>query len=252
MFRLMMVTVWLAALAIAQGPLGYETKRIEKKSAGCVVSFEYPEITSAASPQVRDRINAGVLGVMMRSSGWPAPDSGARSLDAYVKMSFEGCAQFHNWAKGTVADRELYEHKIIEVFRSSPPVFSLQCVADEDGGGVHPFGTTFYVNFYSGTGKSVKLADVLQPGALPRLRSIAELQFRKDHKLSVTESLSNTGFSFPGDAFQLNDNYGIGEKALVFVFNTYEIAAGAMGETRIEIPYADMSHLLKPGSGLVP
>ena len=66
MLRLITVTVWLAALAVAQGPLRYETRRIEKNSPGCVVSFEYPEIISAASPEVRDRINAGILGVLLR------------------------------------------------------------------------------------------------------------------------------------------------------------------------------------------
>ena len=52
------------------------------------------------------------------------------------------------------------------------------------------------------------------------------------------------------DRFKLNDNYGIGDKALVFHFNTYEIAAGAMGPTEIKIPYTDMRQLLKPDSGL--
>src|SRR6266436_3918434 len=51
MLGLITVTVWLAALAVAQGPLRYETRRIEKNSPGCVVSFEYPEIISAASSE---------------------------------------------------------------------------------------------------------------------------------------------------------------------------------------------------------
>jgi hypothetical protein len=93
---------------------------------------------------------------------------------------------------------------------------------------------------------------MLRPGALARLAFLAEMNFRKDHKLSATESLSESGFNFPGDTFKLNDNYAIGDKALIFLFNTYEIAAGAMGETEVKIPYADMRDLLKPGFGLLP
>jgi hypothetical protein len=86
---------------------------------------------------------------------------------------------------------------------------------------------------------------------LPQLTSLSESHFRKEHKLSPTENLSESSFNFPGDQFTLNDNYGIGDNVLVFHFNTYEIGPGAMGDTEIEIRYAEMRHLLKPGSGLL-
>jgi hypothetical protein len=249
MLRMITVTVWLTALAAAQGPLRYETRRIEKKAPRCLVSFEYPEIISAASPEVRDRINAEILGVLLRRSDWPASDSGVRSLDAYAKMFVEYCEKYHA-GRNELENRPLYERKTVKFFRATPPVFSFQCVADAEAGGVHPFGTTFYVNFQSKTGKPVNLIDILKPDALARLASLAESHFREDHKLSATESLSETGFNFPSDRFKLNDNYGIGDKALVFQFKTYEIGPGAMGATEIEIPYTGMRHLMKPGSGL--
>jgi hypothetical protein len=131
---------------------------MEKKTAGCFVSFEYPEITSAGSPEVRDRINAGIVRVLLRRSDWPASDSGVWSLDAYVKMFLKSCEPSKNGSRQS-EDRALYERKTVKFFRSTPPVFSLQCVARADAGGVHPFGTTLYVNFESKTGKPVKLID---------------------------------------------------------------------------------------------
>jgi len=247
MLRLITVTVWLAALAVAQGPLRYETRQIEKKTPGCVVSFEYPEIISAASPQVRDRINAGILGVLLRRIDWPASDSGVRSVDEYAETFLKNCDQFHN---ERIGNRAIYERKTVRFFRSTPPVFSFQCVANADAGGAHPLGTTFFVNFESKTGKPVKLIDTFKPGTLARLTSLVESHFREDHKLSATESLSEAAFNFPNDRFKLNDNYGFGDKAMVFHFNTYEIAAGAIGDTEIAIPYTDMRDLLKSGSGL--
>jgi hypothetical protein len=82
MLRLIVLSVSIVYLGVAQGPLRFELKRFEKKTTGCVITFEYPEIISAASPQARDRINAGILRVLLRASDWPAADSGARSLDA--------------------------------------------------------------------------------------------------------------------------------------------------------------------------
>jgi len=249
MLRPIGVAVWVAALAFAQAPLPYEIRHVEKKSSGCFVSFDYPEITSAAPPEVRDRINAGILEVLLRRSDWPASDSGIRSLDEYANTFVRYCKQVHAGSQ-EFKNRDLYERKTVRFFRFRPPIFSFQCVADADGGGVHPFGTNFYLNFDSQTGRPVKLTGILRSGALTKLESRAESHFRADRKLSATESLSEAGFNFPGDRFKLNDNYGFGDKALVFHFNTYEIAAGAMGDMEIEIPYGDISDLLKSGLNL--
>lgn len=241
MLRLIVLTVSMAHLGVAQGPLRFELKRVEKKTTACLITFEYPEIISAASPQARDRINAGILRVLLRRSDWPGVDSGFRSLDAYANAFLDHCAQFQSRPEA----RELYEHKRVTIFRYTPPILSFRCDADEDAGGVHPFGTTFLINFESSTGKTVLLADLLREGALPKLESVAEAKFRRDHNLSSTESLSEQSYNFPGDRFRLNDNFGIGERELVFLFNTYEIGPGAMGATEITIPYP-LRDLIKP------
>jgi Protein of unknown function (DUF3298) len=228
-----------ASLAGAQGPLRFELKRIEKKTERCVVTFEYPEVISAASLQARDGINAGILRVLLRRTDWPAADSGFHSLDAYAGDFMKYCAEFQNGP----APRQLYEHKRVTIFRYTPPVLSFKIEAQEDGGGVHPFGTTFFVNFERSTGKTIGITDLLRAGALPKLEAIAEANFRHTYKLSATESLA--GYSFPDDRLRLNDNFGIGEKQLVFLFNTYEIGPGAMDVTEIRIPYQDISNLLK-------
>jgi hypothetical protein len=241
-FRLIVLTVSMVCLGGAQGPLRLEIKRIEKKSADCHVSFEYPEIISAPSPQVRDRINAGILRLLLRETSGPASESGVRSLDAYANVFLERCAEFQKRPEA----RGLYERKRVSSLRNTPPVLSFRVDADEDGGGVHPFGTTVFVNFESATGKTIGLADFLKEGALAKLESIAEANFRKEQKLSSSDRLSESGYSFPGDRFRLNDNFGIGERELVFLFNTYEIGPGAMGATTITIFNQQIRELLKP------
>jgi hypothetical protein len=232
MLRLIVLTVSIVYSGIAQGPLRFELKRVEKKTTACVITFEYPEIISAESPQARDRMNAGILRILLRQSSWPAPDSGFRSLDAYANAFLGECAAFQKRPEA----RELYEHKAVTIFRYTPPILSFRCDADEDGGGVHPFGTTLFVNFESSTGKTVTLTDLLREGALAKFESVAEAKFLRDYKLSPTESLSEHGFGFPGDRFKVNNNFGVGEREVVFLFNTYEIGPGAMGPTELTIP----------------
>jgi hypothetical protein len=242
MFRLLLLAVSMTSLGIAQGRLRFEVKQVTKETRACVTNFEYPEIISAASPEVRDRINAGILRVLLRRSDWPGSDSGFRSLDEYANGFLKECEDFQSRPE----HRELYEYKMVTIFRYTPPILSFRCDASEDGGGVHPFGTTFFVNFESSTGKPVVITDLLKEAALPKLTSIAETIFRRDHKLSSTESLSEQGYGFPDNRFRLNDNFGIGEKELVFLFNTYEIGAGAMPPTEIAIYNVFLRGLLKP------
>jgi hypothetical protein len=242
MLRLILLIVSFVSLTVAQGPLRFELKRVEKKTKGCVITFEYPEIISAASPQVRDRINDGILRVLLRRSDWPGSDSGFRSLDVYANAFLKECADFQ---RGPGA-RELYRHKFVTIFRYAPPFLSFKCDADEDGGGVHPFGTIFFVNFESSTGKTVVITDLLREGALAKLESVAEANFRRHNKLSSTESLSKQSYTFPDDRFRLNDNFGIGEKKLIFLFNPYEIGPGALAATEIRIAYPLIRDLLKP------
>jgi hypothetical protein len=67
----------------------------------------------------------------------------------------------------------------------------------------------------------------------------------------ITRSFSSacgriTGAAKNGDRFRLNKNFGIGERELVFLFNTYEIGPGAMGATEIRMPYQQIHNLFKP------
>jgi hypothetical protein len=121
------------------------------------------------------------------------------------------------------------------------------CYAETFMGGVHPDHNAQYLNFDSATAEPVKLSSILKDGSMAKLTAIAETHFRKEQKLGATGALE--GFTFPHGRFELNDNYGIGEDRLVFLFNRYEIAPYYMGEVRVEIPYDEIGGLLRPGLG---
>jgi len=79
--RLIVLVGSIASLADAQGPLRFELKQLERKTPNCVITIEYPEIVSAATPQARDRINAGIRRVLLQHTEWPERDSGLPSVD---------------------------------------------------------------------------------------------------------------------------------------------------------------------------
>jgi Protein of unknown function (DUF3298) len=244
--RLIAIAISSVCLAFGQGPLRFELKRFEKKTTSCHVILEYPEITSAASPEARDRINAGILKLLLRQNSWPASDSGSRSLEGYVSSFLNECAAEQDRPE----HHPLYMRKFVTIFRYTPPILSFKCEADEDSGGAHPFGTILFINFETSTGQTIALPDVLKEGAFPKLQSLAEGIFRRENKLSPRESLSEHDYTFPEDRFKLNDNFGFGENALVFLFNTYEIGPGAMPGTQVTIDYPFLRELLKPGLDL--
>jgi hypothetical protein len=94
LLRFMVLMVFATSAGIAQTPLRFELKRVEKQTLACRTTFEYPEIISAASPEARDRMNAGILRLLLRQSGWPDDDSGFRSLEAYANAFLQDCARF--------------------------------------------------------------------------------------------------------------------------------------------------------------
>jgi Tol biopolymer transport system component len=137
----------------------------------------------------------------------------------------------------------------VKVLRATT-VFSVECTWEDFSGQAHPFFETHYLNLDAATGGNVPLTSILKDGSMARLMAIAETHFRKERKLSPADDLAQQGFNFPNNRFQLNDNYGVRETALVFFFNPYEVASHAMGWTRIEIPYDEIRYLLRPGLGI--
>jgi len=82
----------------------------------------------------------------------------------------------------------------------------------------------------------IKLSDLLKEGTFGKIEAIAEASFRRDHNLSPKESLSEESFNFPEDHFRLNDNFGLGQRDLVFLFNTYEIGPVQWARPKYEYP----------------
>ena len=73
----------------------------------------------------------------------------------------------------------------------------------------------------------------------------AEKEFRKVRELSDTASFISHGFEFEDDRFSLTENYGFAPEGIVFVYNSYDVAAYAIGPTQIIVPYEGLREWLK-------
>jgi len=123
------------------------------------------------------------------------------------------------------------------------------CVSEWSGtGGAHGNLQRNILNFDADTGQRVTQSSILSEGSQTRWIEIAEIHFRQARKLTSAADLREEGLNFPGNRFQPNDRYAIGENPLTFFFVDYEIAPHSMGATNGEMPGAEIRDLLRPDS----
>jgi Protein of unknown function (DUF3298) len=232
---------------MAAEPLRVENQHIDRKLPGCGdptdgcahVELTYVEVAGGTAA-AHQRINAAIVAFVTQSKDRKATP--ASFAQGYID----------DYADDLKDDPSTPPESLtvsVKVLRNAAPVFSLGCSQLSAGGGGHQLSDMRYLNFDPLTGEPIKLVSILKEGALARLTAIAEVHFRKERDLAATATLGDAGFNFPS-GFALNDNYGFGEKALVFFFNPYEIAPAAMGPQEVEIPYAEIRDLLRPGFSL--
>lgn len=118
-------------------------------------------------------------------------------------------------------------------------------------GGAHPNSTFTYLNYDPTNHKEITLDELINPESMPTLTAVAEKIFRKNEKLSTTESLKDKYF-FENDQFNLNQNFTITNEGLKFLYNPYEIKAYVYGTTELLIPFAELKDIAKPNSLLNP
>ncbi|HEV7334184.1 MAG TPA: RsiV family protein [Flavisolibacter sp.] len=110
-------------------------------------------------------------------------------------------------------------------------------------GGAHGnYNTTFH-SFDLTNKKQLKLADVMTPAGQKQLISLLAKTLRSQFKLKPTDSLSEVLFE---NKITPNNNFYVTSKGIGFVYNPYEIAAYAVGEINLFIPFRSLQNGLQP------
>ena len=209
------------------------------------VKIDYVEFTEAHTAVVKDSLNKIVehyINAPIFEQKTKTLEELAQSLiNDYKKQKKE----FPDFPGGYELERN------VEVLYSNDKLVCVKFNEYSFFGGAHPNSVMFYTNIDLQTGRTVKLDELFVDGYKSELNKIAEKYFRKERELKPDEDLEQAGFWFSENKFSVNENFAIEKTGLSFFFNDYEITSHAAGPTLIEIPFEELSPIIKP-SGFIP
>lgn len=110
-------------------------------------------------------------------------------------------------------------------------------------GGAHGNGSTTYVLVNKTNGSVLELTDFIT--SVEELNRIAEIEFRKLYDIPSGQSINDAGFWFENDQFSVNENFSFSGSTMDFLYNSYEIAPYAGGQTLLEVPLDKIKHILR-------
>ncbi|HMM17714.1 MAG TPA: RsiV family protein, partial [Petrimonas sp.] len=102
-----------------------------------------------------------------------------------------------------------------------------------------------YANIDLGKLVTVSEEDIFIPNYKKPLTEIIINRLMDHYNVSVPDSLISLGFFNLDEVFP-NNNFWLDNEGIHYSFNQYEIAPYSMGVINVDIPYGDLSAVLKP------
>jgi len=229
----------------------YKTITFERKTGDCdfsstpcaEIKFNYPQITYSANKQAITKINHNIINTLL------APYSEDKSFSNFDSMADDFLESFNEFKNEFPDMHQSWSiQRNISVENVNDSIFSVSNREYYYMGGAHPNSMTSFINFSMMTGEAIELSDLFKPGYENELYKAGEKIFREKQNLKPEESLNETGYWFDNDKFELNDNFLIKKKGLLFLFNPYEVAAYVFGAIEVFIPYKDIKNLFSSES----
>jgi len=234
--------------------LRFETRKFEQVLPGCgdklkreepCVTFrvQYPDVVHAVSPEVRTKINAAIMAHLQ-------PGEAPRGFAQEAAQTIEEFQRFHKeFPDSAIAYFTRREAGVISL---NPALLCIEVNSEEFRGGAHPNSARDYINLRPKTGEDVALRELVQDGAMPRLLAVVEKRFRAERGIDEGKNLSDAGFTFPDDRFELPKNWGVTGKGLAFHYNAYEVGPYVMGPTTVLAPWSDLRGVIRADAGILP
>ncbi len=118
-------------------------------------------------------------------------------------------------------------------------------------GGAHGYASQFNYSINLKTFKPITLDEIMNSDYHESLKQIVKNKLlrvmavkTKDFRDYVISDDELKTFFFDFDKIEVNDNFILTETGIFFTYNPYDIAAYASGLFKVEIPYAEITHLL--------
>lgn len=111
-------------------------------------------------------------------------------------------------------------------------------------GGAHGSYRILYYNIDLNNIVTLSEEDLFIPNFKKPLSNILVQSLMKQYNVTTPDSLLQHGF-FTLEDIVPNNNFWMDDKGIHYTFNQYEIAPYVMGAIDVDIPYAELEHLLK-------
>lgn len=200
-------------------------------SRSCTFEANIP-IFEDGNQQLIDSINTFIAKTFFEKQGK------VTDLKQLVKAESDSFYQIYlrDFSEFNQADFPLtyqYDLKIQVVFHNDKYITIKNENYDYMGGAHGNYSTLYYV-FNTKDGSKVQISDIQADTVL--LVNTAKQLFYNKKALNTNVPINEQGFWFEKNEFKLNDNFGLLNDTLVFVFNPYEISSYAEGQTELKIP----------------
>ena len=110
-------------------------------------------------------------------------------------------------------------------------------------GGAHGISQHLTINFEQSTGRQLMLADVFVPGYERQLSATLQKALCAYAGVDNINELKNQGYLYSMDMFP-SENFILGENAITFIYNPYEIAPYEKGSIELKLSYSEVDELL--------
>jgi hypothetical protein len=231
------------ANACAIDSLSYQYKTLKKESKARITADKDTIISTIGltypvfkNPVWNEQVKQLIFNSETEKSNYANYDE---YLNAFINSSEEANTEEEEYPRSWSQDITVR----VEPQFTGTQTLSLSIFSDSYTGGAHPNSSLIYVNYDVFSRKIIKLSDLINPVMMARLTYTANTIFRKQEGLSPTESLEN--YFFENQKFNLNTNFLITKKGLLFYYNPYEIRSYAEGPMELLVPYSAISTLLK-------
>lgn len=110
-------------------------------------------------------------------------------------------------------------------------------------GGAHGIDQHLTINFDHDTGHQLMLADIFVPGYDQQLSASLQKALCSYAGVKNLKELKNQGYLNAMDMFP-SENFVLGEEAITFIYNPYEIAPYEKGSIELTLDYSDLDNIL--------
>ncbi|MFC2082176.1 DUF3298 domain-containing protein [Bacteroidota bacterium] len=227
--------------------LDYEIINLDQRFGDCedersncaTINISYPYFFSDEADSIAISINKFIMDYLLYYSfGEDKVDNLNSLIQQYIDNYKDFLSQYPDYSIGWK------EQKDVSILLNKHGVLSLKLFDFGFMGGAHPNTAIAFENFNLQSGKPIKLSDLFKKGYRNSLTRLAEREFQSVRGLEKGADYDSLGFRFENNQFSLTDNFAMTDTALIFLYNSYEIAPYAFGQTEIRLAYNNLRQMI--------